>query len=369
MQKAQSNFVRPAGLAVLGVCALLSAYLGIGLLFAVLTAVFLVCLIAWLWTRTSLNKLEISLKDAELKCFPGSAARAAVMVRNGKVLPVVWLGISLDIEDGACVKRGEEAVFSWIMPWQKLSWHEEINALRRGVCTVKSAMASSGDGFGLSEILKPVVFSRPLRIVVFPQLFGVSVSLLISRLTEFELSKKGVYTDPTLLAGVREYHPGDSARDISWRLLARQGEVYVNVREKMDPRRMCLILDLKSFAGNTEDAEHAISLAASLAAELSEKGVFCSLALPSGLVIPDDIHSQPEMLLTALAELDAESPGDIPCGRMLAEAHRLGQFFCIAKSREAASLDERGLMGVPLWYIVSEGVEAQRTILEKELLK
>ena len=75
------------------------------------------------------------------------------------------------------------------------------------------------------------------------------------------------------------------------------------------------------------------------------------------------------MLLTALAELDAESPGGIPCGRMLAEAHRLGQFFCIAKSREAASLDERGLMGVPLWYIVSEGVEAQRTILEKELLK
>ena len=173
MQKAQSNFVRPAGLVILGVCALLSAYLGIGLLFAVLTAVFLVCLIAWLWTRTSLNKLEISLKDAEIKCFPGSEAKAAVMVRNGKILPVVWLGISLDIEDGACVKRGEEAVFSWIMPWQKLSWHEELLALRRGVCIVNSAMASSGDGFGLSEILKPVVFPRPLRIVVFPQLFGI----------------------------------------------------------------------------------------------------------------------------------------------------------------------------------------------------
>ena len=369
MQKAQSNFVRPAGIAALGVFALIAAYLGIDLLFAVLTAVFLVCLIAWLWTRVSLDKLEISLDEAEIRCFPGSGAQAAVCVRNGKVLPVVWLGVSLDTEEGSCVERGEEAVFSWIMPWQKLRWHEDLKALRRGVCSVNSAQCSSGDGFGLSEISKTVVFPHPLSVVVFPEIFSVSVSLLISRLTEFELSKKGVYTDPTLLASVREYREGDSARDISWRLLAKQGDVYINVREKMDSRRMCLILDLKSFGENAGDREHAISLAASIAAELSEKGVFCSLVTASGIVIPDDIHSQPERLLTALAELDAENMEDIPCGRMLSEAHRLGQFFCIAKSSEASTINEQGLSGAPLWYIVSEGPQARRTILEKELLK
>ena len=368
MQKAQSNFVRPAGLAALGACALLSAYLGIGLLFAVLTAVFLVCLIAWLWTRISLDRLEIKLAESQIKCFPGSCARFYVSVRNRKIVPVVWLAISPDIGEAACVETGEEAVFSWIMPFQELRWHEEINAVCRGVCTLDCAFASSGDGFGLSEISRPVVFPHPLRIVVYPGIFDVSVSLLISRLTEFELSKKGIYTDPTLLNSVREYRPQDSARDISWRLLAKQGDVYVNVKEKMDPRRMCLALDLESFSSAGE-AEHAVSLAASLAVKLSEKNVYCSLALPSVLIIPGSIHEQPEMLLTALAELDTGSKEALPFGKMSKDMHRLGQIFCITKSREACRIDERRFTQTNLWYIALEGPQTARTILEKELLR
>ena len=73
MQQVKSNFVNPAGLAVLAALALLSAYLGIDLLFAVLAGAFLLCLISWLWTRSSLNKRDIQTERQLICGFPGDA--------------------------------------------------------------------------------------------------------------------------------------------------------------------------------------------------------------------------------------------------------------------------------------------------------
>ncbi|MBR6236173.1 MAG: hypothetical protein IKR16_00370, partial [Firmicutes bacterium] len=96
MQKVKSNFVNPAGLAVLAVLALLSAYLGIDLLFALLAGAFLLCLVSWLWTAASLKKLTIGTGRQEICGFPGDDLKVSVRLDNDKMIPVVWLRAELN---------------------------------------------------------------------------------------------------------------------------------------------------------------------------------------------------------------------------------------------------------------------------------
>ena len=403
MQQVKSNFVNPAGLVVLAALALLSAYFGIDLLFAVLAGAFLLCLISWLWTRSSLKKLDVKTGMREICGFPGDVLDVDVALRNDKFIPVVWLRAELPAGEDACVALAEEdaAVFSWVMPHQSLEWTEALSAVKRGVKTFGSVEASSGDGFGLSENSVSIPLDAELRTVVFPSLMEVDVSGIISRLSEMELSKKGMYTDASLIQNVRDYSGSESFRDVNWRLLAKGGDLMVNIREKMDVRRTCLIVDLQSCSRAetvetpsgpeivhrlTEDElEHMLSLAASLISQLSVRGVICSLAVPgydvhfegtgtvhreAQTIRPAEGEDQAEALLTALAEIDYQGgPTELPLEQISGEYHALGQMFCLArkKSRRLDTLD--AAQPLPVWYVLPEDDGSGRIIEETELLR
>ena len=402
MIQARSNFVTPAGLILLAATALLSAYLGIGLLFALLAGLFLVCLVSWLWTRRSLRSIKLATQSSEICGYPGDDLNVDINVKNDKLLPLVWLRAAFPVGDDACVKlqESEAAVFSWVMPHQELSWTDPYKALRRGVFSVPAAEISSGDGFGLSEAAKEQALDEPLRFVVFPALLDIDVSFFLSRLTELEPSKNGFYTDPTLLKSVRDITPSDSMRNINWRILAKEGKLQVNVREKLDTLRICLALDLESYSVTEEvelatgpvkifhadeRLEKSISALASAAAELSARGVKCSLAVPgykltakgdrpetdrsARVLACTDEADDARQLLTALAEIDYEGgPAVLPLEEIAAESHILGQVFCFSLKRSEAAAKMEDASGRSVWSIVTEGPAEGRCIKETELL-
>ena len=402
MTQARSNFVTPFGLAVLGAMALLSAYLGIGVLFALLAGLFLVCFLSWLWTRNSLKDLKLDIDEYELCGYPGDDIKAGINIKNDKLLPLVWLRAAFPVGEDACVRLDESdaAVFSWVMPHQELSWEDGYKALRRGVCSVPAAELSSGDGFGLSEAAKSMQLSEPLRFVVFPQLLDIDVSFLLRRLTELEPAKNGLYTDPTLLRNTRDITPSDSMRDINWRLLAREGRLQVNVRETLDTRRICLALDLESFSveeqvdtpgGNKtvyhadERLERSISAVASALTELTDRGVRCSLVVPgyniasrgdkpaedrpARIIAFEEQEGHLQRLLTALSEIEyGGGPAEIPAAELAAKSHLLGQMFCFSLKLNRVSQILEDALGSSVWSIVSEGSADGRCIKETELL-
>ena len=205
MTQARSSFVTPLGLAALAAMALLSAYLGIGMLFALLSGLFLVCLISWIWTKRSLEKIRLTTDISEVCGYPGDDLNVDINLKNDKLLPLVWLKAAFPVGDDACVKlqEREAAVFSLVMAHQELSWTDPYKALRRGVFSVPAAEISSGDGFGLSEASDEQVLDEPLRFVVFPQLLDIDISFFLSRLTELEPSKNGLYTGVRCLRPTR----------------------------------------------------------------------------------------------------------------------------------------------------------------------
>ena len=404
MQQIKSNFVNPAGLVILAVLALLSAYLKIDLLFAVLGGAFLLCLVSWLWTRSALMKLRIDLDRPDVCGFPGGELPVRMKLTNGKLLPVVWLSAEFPQAENGCVAPDgdEAAAFTWVMAGQTLEWTEKLKAVKRGTCSFDRLKASSGDGFGLSEDSKDLMLDEGFRTVVFPALKDVDAGCILNRLSELEVFRNGSYTDPTLVKNVRDYSGSESFKDVNWRLLAKGGDLQVNIKEKMDVRRACLLVDLESFSvtedptaqsGGTaryhvleDELEHALSVAGSVAAELCSKGVLCSLAIPGyavkgkepgettarpGRVVrPDEGDSGTETLLTALAEIDYQGgPAKLPLGWISAHYHLLGQIFCIGLEKRR-DLDVLELaQPLPVWYVLPEDDGSGRVIEETELLR
>ncbi len=392
MQQSRSNFVTIPGLVILFVLALAAAYAGIGLLFAALTALFLLCLLSRLWAEGSLKKLGFGMDSKDICGFPGDELCLPVRISNDKFLPVIWLSADLGIGEEDCVapKDGSEAVFSWIMPRQKLSWDEPLKALRRGVKRISSVELVSGDGFGLAWTASTADLGKDMQIFVFPAILPADITVITGKLSEMEAWSRGRYTDPTLVKNTVPYGPGENVRDISWRLLAKQGELLVNKKEKLDTRRMCLVLDFESFSYETatetgsgtatvfnvrgEAFEHMLSLAASVIDKASSSGIKCSLVLPgcgkrgAEIIVPEEAELQAETLLRALAEVEYEG-GEcvLPCARMMDEYHKLGQFFCLTAS-PAESMERLAGLEAPVWYI-SSGEAADHVIPEDDILR
>ena len=365
MKQPVSSFATVGGLCILAVLILISAYFDYSALEAFLTALLLLGLAAFLWARFSLRRIEISVDGEDCRAFPGQTARISAGLRNGKLLPLIRLDLAfpagnsciapdddgLQDEDGSAASDKELcAAFLWVMPWQTIQWQQSAKAVARGVCRIDTVRLASGDGFGLCTREETIPLSGGFRYIIYPRLRKVDVSPIINRLSEMEAARNGFYTDRTLLLGTRDYRPGDSFKDINWRMMARQDELQTNIHEQLAMRRVCFIPELQSFTykGEVEvgrekqmvtllhkdEFENALSLIASLIDALDRKEVICSLVIPgygerqARLVIPESRRDQVVQLFTALAEIDYENEETFfPVDEISAQRHRLGQIY------------------------------------------
>jgi len=408
MKRTGSNLVTPTGLVLLALLTLVAAHIGAAGLEALLIALLILCLTAYLWARASLRSIELELEQEDLRAFPGELAEVRAHLKNAKFLPVIWLEARFPTAGAACVSPPEEPgasgdeeerelreSFLWVMPQQSIFWRQRVRAVRRGVCSIQRMDLFSGDGFGLADRRRSAELRRGFRFIVYPELRHVDVSPLLSRLSELESSRTGLYTDTTLISSIRDYRDGDSFRDINWRLLARQDKLQVNVHERMAMRRLCLMPDLGSFAYtcvrdddgerhtvtcvHEEEMERMLSVIASLIVRLNERGVLCSLVIPSvgetpaRLITPEERSSQVTQLLTAIAEIDYRGQDTLfPTAEIADGSHMLGQLFLfslsLAEGGDESRWEREGLR--PLHVLQSGGeraADSREIIMEREL--
>ncbi len=409
MKQPGSNLVSWFGLGFLAALILVSAYFELPKLEGFLILVFILCLIAFIWGKLSLKNIELQSAEEDCCGFPGETLEADFSLHNKKMLPLIWLDMSIPIGKKTCIapapeneihqEGGEDkpkamelrSTFLWLMPHQKLRWKQKALAVHRGVCTAEEVKLHSGDGFGLCTQTKKHKLPCRLRYVVYPKIVPVDVAPILNNMSEMESARNGFYTDRTLLINTRDYREGDSFKNINWRLLARKDEVQVNEFEKLTMRRVCFVPDMFSFTHieeileenerreervtEVEDLENMFSLLASLIVKLHERGVLCSLVIPAigdkeeKLVIPENAETQIMELLAALAEIeyDCESTR-VPTDAVMMERHKLGQIYVLSKNlkRSILSEDTKAAEELSAISILSESPalnEGERSIL------
>ena len=379
MKQPGSNLVSWFGLGFLAALILVAAYFEMPKLEGFLILMFILSLIAFIWGKLSLNKLETECDEEDCCGFPGETLEADFVLRNRKMLPLIWLDMSLPIGKKTCiapmpecevpeadkeeksVQKELRSTFLWLMPHQTLRWKQKAMAVHRGVCTVDEARLHSGDGFGLCTQTKKKKLPSRLRFVVYPKIVPVDVAPILNNMSEMESARNGFYTDRTLLENTRDYREGDSFKNINWRLLARKDEVQVNEYEKLTMRRVCFMPDMFSFThieeileGNerreervteVEELENLFSLLASLIVKLHERGVLCSLVIPAigdkeeKLVMPENAETQVMELLGALAEIEYDAQHTrLPVDAIMIQRHKLGQIYVLSKNLQRSAL-------------------------------
>jgi uncharacterized protein (DUF58 family) len=108
-----------------------------------------------------------------------------------------------------------------------------------------------------------------------------------------------------IFAGVRDYRPGDSLRQIHWPLTARRGEISVRELEPPPVQRATIVIALSAQGDETETA---VAMAANLIADLWQQGLPLSLVGPGRAWEP----ARWEEILEWLAELQAGDLPDLP---------------------------------------------------------
>lgn len=354
----RSNFVSPGGIAFLAILCILCTYFQIHSLSLFLFLILLIDILAYFWGHLALNKLQLSLTAASCQVFPGEDIRFSFSITNGKTLPLIWLTAELPRPareffqpEGGFLQR-----FAWLMPWQTLTIENAWKTERRGVYTPSTITISSGDGFGLSAFKKEMPLPDPPLFVVYPKVFPVNTAGMMSRSSDLRQDVHGWEEDVTLLKSTRSYQSGDNMKNINWRLLARQGELSVNLYEKVHPRQATFFLDLKSFTRWREEdttngkilvlsefheteMEEMISLTASCILALHRQKIGCALVLPGNREHPGKLleatseeHLIPE-LFTALAGIEYSGQDwQLPRETVIQSSYRLGQMFFITES-------------------------------------
>jgi uncharacterized protein (DUF58 family) len=145
--------------------------------------------------------------------------------------------------------------------------HEELFVVpteRRGVIAVGPASTVQGDPLGI--VRRTLRWTDVTELFVHPRTISLeNLGAGLLRDLEGETTQEMSMSDLAFHA-LREYQPGDDRRYIHWRSSAKAGRLLV--RQFLDTRRSHLTVlvdaDPDKYAGGEEDAETAISVAASV---------------------------------------------------------------------------------------------------------
>jgi uncharacterized protein (DUF58 family) len=282
----------PAARAVVGPFAVITVA---GLLFnapalAVLGASVLAgLLLAYLWAAASLRGLAVDRECAPVRLFPGDEAELTVRVRNGKLLPLTRLDLAnpihaegpwayqrllelLDISGTIEVREGvgpSLLTLTSLAPFQTLTRRYDLTARRRGVYTIEPARVASGDPFGIFN--RTAVVGDRREIVVYPHVYTPEeIGLPFREVLGDAIPDRALLDDPSLIAGSREYRPGDPLNRVHWKATARTGALSVRLHDPSTSANLLIVLNLTTaryaWQGvDTDRMEAAIDAAASLA--------------------------------------------------------------------------------------------------------
>ncbi|MCM3763139.1 DUF58 domain-containing protein [Alkalihalobacillus oceani] len=204
--------------------------------------------IVW-WKKKALTGLEPQLVLSKSRVFAGEEFHIDATLTNNKWLPLVWL--EYELANSTLVSWGEQkrtyvVRFLWLLWYQRIDWIIEGEARRRGVYQFQDVTLRSGDGFRFSEQEKSFPVGQVL--FIYPALRSVRPPAFRPSLQWGMNGKQGGFLeDPLLIAGIRDYEPGDEWRKFNWKASARTGKMQSNIYQPVVTQQLMIAIDVQAF--------------------------------------------------------------------------------------------------------------------------
>ncbi|MBI4295015.1 MAG: DUF58 domain-containing protein [Chloroflexi bacterium] len=252
-----------------------AAWAGAGMLRLLAVTLLVAGGVSYLWSRFSLAGVTQRQHLKESRCFPGESVQLELSLENRKLLPLPWIELEEPYSPGLVPLKASGpgdrlSHFTSLLPYRRSRWQERLLCPRRGYFLIGPSRLTSGDPLGLYR--RSQVMDSVLPVVVYPRLLPLpGLELPMRYLLGTRKGPRPSLPDPSLVAGSRDYLPGDPLRHIHWRATARKGRLQVRVMDPSTVQQVVLLFPVDAFRlWEEESFELAASLLASLAHRLVE---------------------------------------------------------------------------------------------------
>src|SRR5262245_35629770 len=212
----------------------------------------------------------------------GDRVAIRVVVRNNGWLLVPWALLEdlvplTGLKKDARLKlvKGRPVQISMLRPGGEKTVRYQLECLRRGYYQLGPLVVENGDLFGLHRRYR--VETEPGYLLVYPKMVPLSGYDLASRrpIGDVRLTYR-LFEDPTRIAGVRAYEPGDPLNRVHWKATARTGVLHSKIHEPSTLTGATVLLDFHEGGyharGEPYRSELAVTTALSLANAVFEMG-------------------------------------------------------------------------------------------------
>ena len=243
--------------------------------------------------RFALRGIGYQRRFSETRLFLGETVTVSCTAMNHSRLPL----ISLYIYDGAprgfrpalgdstvAFAAGGRLTFSHLMallPGQQASRRVILQPTRRGYYVFGAAELRAADLLGMFEV-DGIAEVRD-TLIVYPRIFQLEALGIPTREPYGALQAlRGLIEDPARIIGARDYHYGDSFRQIHWKATAHRGTLQTRVVEYTSDPTAILFLNVATFpqawrGSDPERFEWAVSVTASIATWAHNTGAVVGL--------------------------------------------------------------------------------------------
>ena len=235
------------------------------------------------------TNLEIERTLLEKMVFAEQPISVQVRIVNRNPTPVFGT-VEDSIPEGAEVVSGTNRVATVLKPRTIESFTYSLKLARRGPNDFKGLRIERTDPFGLFE--QEQVFAEGFTINAHAKKGSFDTARRIAGREHFEYA--GVSRAPAAIlreqefSGIRDYVPGDRARDIYWKGLAKTGRLMTKTYTKEGSLRTTILLDcarsMRLADGTTSKLDHAVELSMQLSS------VLISSYHPTGLSMFDEMN-------------------------------------------------------------------------------
>lgn len=211
--------------------------------------------------------LDTERKISRTTLQQGDETEIEVTISNRRGWPIPWIFLE-DPYPRFCFRNGDNTRLGVLMPGRSMTMNYSLTCPVRGYHKVGPTIMESGDLFGLQRRFR--TGESQDYITVLPTIAYIDTFNVVSRRPQgaIRLSNK-IYEDPTRMAGLREYQPGDPMNRIHWKASARTDQLFTKIYEPSSVTGGTLILDLHGDSYVPEMKEQRVELAVTVAASIA----------------------------------------------------------------------------------------------------
>jgi uncharacterized protein (DUF58 family) len=233
-------------------------------------------------TRVWVEGLHASRECNRLTAEVGDTVAVVVNIENRGSLPIPWCLVEDLLPRRALIHsppnlsvQGRRIQLSMLRAGARRTLMYQLSCNRRGYYQLGPSVMETGDLFGLHRRFR--VATQPHFLLVLPQVVPLDGYEISSRrpIGEVKMSYR-LFEDPTRIAGVRRYEPGDPLNRVNWRATARTGVLHSKIYEPSTVAGATILMEFHEAAHDARNepmrSELAVTAAASLANAVYEMG-------------------------------------------------------------------------------------------------